>query len=99
MLSRDLELLHALFSPHRRSGMPLDSEVVGRVCDAIKAMTRQAMELEAACLLAGVKPQGGLPDGVTVMSLEALRRQEIPPVVRLNAYEDGAGDPDPGDAA
>ena len=99
MLSRDLEDLRAMFDLHRHGGMHLDPDVVGRVCDAIEAMTRQAMELEAACLLAGVKPQGGLPDGVTVLPLEALRRQEIPPVLRITAWEDGAGDPDPGDAA
>ena len=99
MLSRDLELLHAFFAPYRNAGMQLDTETVGRVCDAIEAMTRQAMELEALCQLSGVEPQGGLPDDVTVLSLEALRRRTIPDVVRLNTWEDGAGDPDPGDAA
>ena len=99
MLSRDLEDLRAMFDLHRQGGMHLDPDVVGRVCDAIEAMTRQAMELEALCQLSGVEPQGGLPDDVTVLSLEALRRRTIPDVVRLNTWEDGAGDPDPGDAA
>ena len=92
MLSYDLEVLHALFAPYRNAGMQLDTETVGRVCDAIEAMTRQARELEEGGL-------GRLPDGVTVLPLEALRRRTIPDVVRLNSYEDGAGDPDPGDAA
>ena len=78
------------------------------VCDAIEAMTRHAWELEARqatpCQERRENPpeaggQGCLPDGVTVLSLEALQRRTIPSVVRLNTYEDGAGDPDPGDAA
>ena len=71
--------------------MQLDPEVVDWVCDAIEAMARQARELEAGGL-------GRLPDGVTVLSLEALQRRTIPDVVRLNTWEDGAGDP-AGDAA
>ena len=92
MLTRDLEQLHALFAPYRKSGMHLDCDAVVNVCAAIEAMTRHAWELEA-----GVR--GNLPDGVPVLSLEALQRRTIPDVVRLNSYEDGAGDPDPGDAA
>ena len=92
MLSRDLELLHAFFAPYRNAGMNLPPDAIANVCDAIEAMTREAWELEA-----GVP--GSLPDGVTVLPLEALRRRTIPDVVRLNTFEDGAGDPDPGDAA
>ena len=92
MLSYDLEVLHALFAPYRNAGMQLDSDAIVNVCDAIEAMTRQAWELEAG-------GRGKLPDGVTVLSLEALQRRTIPDVLRLNTYEDGAGDPDPGDAA
>ena len=92
MLSRDLEQLHALFAPYRKSGMHLDCDAVVNVCAAIEAMTRQAWELEAG-------GHGRLPDGVTVLPLEALQQRTIPTVVRLNTYEDGAGDPDPGDAA
>ena len=108
MLSRDLEQLHALFATYRKSGMQLDPEVVDWVCDAIEAMTRQARELEASkatpCQERRENPpeaggHGRLPDGVTVLPLEALRRRTITDVVRLNNYEDGAGDPDPGDAA
>ncbi len=92
MLSYDLEVLHALFAPHRNAGMHLPPDAVVNVCDAIEAMTRHAWELEAS-------GHGRLPDGVTVLSLEALQRRTIPDVLRLNTYEDGAGDPDPGDAA
>ena len=92
--------------------MHLPPDAVANVCDAIEAMTRHAWELEASpagsppsatpCQERRENPpeaggRGNLPDGVTVLSLEALQRRTIPDVLRLNTYEDGAGDPDPGD--
>lgn len=92
MLSRDLENLHGMFDQNRRGGMHLAPEVVGRVCDAIEAMSERAMELEALCQLGDALPQGGLPENVTVLSLEALQRRTVPVV-------DCRDDPGPGDAA
>ena len=71
MLSRDLEHIHFVLDRYRKGGMHLAPDVVVHLCDAIGAMTGQARELEAACQLAGARPQGGLPDNV-----EVLRRED-----------------------